>query len=73
MLLLGSPGYGTYMRRNLVYMYAELTQRQVEVVTLSGDVTESDLKQRRELRVGVGDGHDGNGTAAHVAFMDQPP
>jgi hypothetical protein len=29
--------------------YAELTRREVQVVTLSSDTTESDLKQRREL------------------------
>ena len=35
--------------RQLVFRFAELTEREVEVVSISRDTTESDLKQRREL------------------------
>ncbi|KAI8983752.1 AAA domain-containing protein [Pilobolus umbonatus] len=44
--LLGPPGP---LRRNLVMKYAEMTQREIEYVALSKDVTDADLKQRREL------------------------
>lgn len=47
MFLLGSPGPA---RRQLVVAFAELTCREVEYLALSRDTTESDLKQRRELR-----------------------
>nr|KAJ3422948.1 von Willebrand factor A domain-containing protein 8 [Polyrhizophydium stewartii] len=43
----------------LVLRYAQLAQREIEYVSLSRDVTDSDLKQRREIR---------NGTAV---FIDQ--
>ncbi|CEG83438.1 hypothetical protein RMATCC62417_17358 [Rhizopus microsporus] len=45
--LLGPPGP---LRRNLVIKYAEMTQREIEYVALSKDVTDADLKQRRELQ-----------------------
>ncbi|RCI00345.1 von Willebrand factor A domain-containing protein 8, partial [Rhizopus stolonifer] len=45
--LLGPPGP---LRRNLVMKYAEMTQREIEYVALSKDVTDADLKQRRELQ-----------------------
>jgi len=72
MMLVGSPGSGSLHRRNLALMYAEMTQREVEVLTLSSDVTESDLKQRKELvhkpiRNVVA------ATAAAVEFADQAP
>ena len=44
--LLGRPGPG---RRTLAQQYLELTQREMEYVSLSRDTTESDLKQRREI------------------------
>ncbi|KAI9354986.1 AAA domain-containing protein [Pilaira anomala] len=44
--LLGPPGP---LRRNLIMKYAEMTQREIEYVALSKDVTDADLKQRREL------------------------
>lgn len=47
MFLLGYPGS---LRRNLAMQYLELTQREVEYVALSRDTTESDLKQRREIK-----------------------
>ena len=46
MFLLGPPGVS---RRNLVMAYGEMTNRDVHVVSISQDTTESDLKQRREL------------------------
>ncbi|RCI05809.1 von Willebrand factor A domain-containing protein 8, partial [Rhizopus stolonifer] len=45
--LLGPPGP---LRRNIVMKYAEMTQREIEYVALSKDVTDADLKQRRELQ-----------------------
>ena len=48
-MLIGPPGAGSIYRRRLALAYAELTQRPVELLTLSSDTTESDLKQRREL------------------------
>lgn len=50
LFLIGRPGP---MRRNLVMQYLELTQRELEYVALSRDTTESDLKQRREIRAGT--------------------
>ena len=49
MLLVGPPGAGMHYRRNLALMYAEMTGREVEMLTLTSDITESDLKHRREL------------------------
>ncbi|KAJ2997148.1 von Willebrand factor A domain-containing protein 8 [Globomyces sp. JEL0801] len=46
MFLTGAPGY---LRRRIALMYAQLCQREVEYVSLSRDVTDSDLKQRREI------------------------
>lgn len=54
MFLIGRPGP---LRRSIVMQYAELTQREVEYVSLSRDSTESDLKQRREIQ---------NGTAVYL-------
>jgi len=58
MFLLGLPGPA---RRRLALMYAELTGREVEIVTLSRDTTESCLKQRREI------------IGRSAIFSDQPP
>ncbi|KAG0215924.1 von Willebrand factor A domain-containing protein 8 [Mortierella sp. GBA30] len=46
MFLIGPPGH---LRRSIALKFAELTNREVEYVPLSKDVTESDLKQRREI------------------------
>ncbi|XP_050100518.1 von Willebrand factor A domain-containing protein 8 [Anopheles aquasalis] len=54
MMLLGRPGR---LRRHLVMQYAELTRREVEYVLLNRDTTESDLKQRREIRDGTATYH----------------
>ena len=66
MLLLGPPGAGSIYRYRLARQYAALTRRSVEVLTLSQDVTESDLKQRREL-VNSEQGD------LDVVFVDQAP
>jgi AAA domain (dynein-related subfamily) len=50
MFLTGFPGP---LRRQLALKYAQLSQREVEYVALSVDVTESDLKQRREIKGGT--------------------
>ena len=65
MLLIGPPGAGGIHRRRLAFMYAELVQKPIEVLTLTADLTESDLKQRREL-VSVD-----NTTSTTVEFQDQ--
>lgn len=44
--LIGIPGS---RRRQLAMSYLELTQQEVEFVSLSRDTTEADLKQRREI------------------------
>ena len=72
MLLVGPPGAGSIHRRRLAMMYAEMTQQQVEILTLSSDITESDLKQRRELISPTAPGA-GTGGGARVEFVDQPP
>ncbi|CAM9191627.1 unnamed protein product, partial [Chrysoparadoxa australica] len=40
-------------RRHVVLQYAELIKREVEHVVLSSDITEADLKQRREITKGT--------------------
>ncbi len=44
--LMGPPGN---MRRHLAMAFAELTNREIEYISLSRDTTESDMKQRREV------------------------
>lgn len=46
MFLVGPPGPD---RRRLALLYCQLTGREVEIVSVSRDTTESDLKQRREI------------------------
>uniref|UniRef100_A0A8C5L748 von Willebrand factor A domain-containing protein 8 n=1 Tax=Jaculus jaculus TaxID=51337 RepID=A0A8C5L748_JACJA len=48
--LIGPPGP---FRRSLAMQYLELTKREVEYIALSRDTTETDLKQRREIRAGT--------------------
>lgn len=50
MFLIGRPGTA---RRHIAMQYLQLTQREVEYVSLSRDTTESDLKQRREITAGT--------------------
>jgi MoxR-like ATPase len=49
MFLLGSPGP---QRRWLALAFCELLKREAEVISITRDTTESDLKQRREIRDG---------------------
>ena len=44
--LIGPPGP---LRRRIALRYAELTNREVEYLAITRDVTESDIKQRREI------------------------
>ena len=53
--------FRSYLIINQVLAYCALTQREVEVLPLSRDTTESDLKQRREMQQGT----------SH--FVDQAP
>ncbi|KAM8820841.1 von Willebrand factor A domain-containing protein 8 [Eudromia elegans] len=48
--LIGPPGP---LRRSIAMQYLELTKREVEYIALSRDTTETDLKQRREIRGGT--------------------
>jgi MoxR-like ATPase len=66
MLLIGPPGSGEVHRRRLALSYAEMMQKPIEILTISGDLTESDLKQRREI---VNNDIDGT----HIKFIDQAP
>ncbi|KAL3861823.1 hypothetical protein ACJMK2_007838 [Sinanodonta woodiana] len=47
--IIGAPGP---LRRQIAMMYLELTKREGEYISLSRDITEADLKQRREIRSG---------------------
>ena len=70
MLLVGPPGAGEVFRRRLALAYAELTEQPVEILSITGDLTESDLKQRREIvQKTVGDGT----STTEIQFMDQAP
>lgn len=70
MLLVGPPGAGECFRRRLALAYAEMTQKPIEILTISGDMTESDLKQRREL-IQTMDEYSNSTTS--VQFVDQAP
>ncbi|TPX75293.1 hypothetical protein CcCBS67573_g03438 [Chytriomyces confervae] len=50
MFLIGPPGP---FKRHLVQKYAQLAHREVEYISLSKDMTDGDLKQRREIRNGT--------------------
>ncbi|GLG92294.1 Uncharacterized protein GBIM_00022, partial [Gryllus bimaculatus] len=50
MFLIGRPGP---LRRLLAMQYLEITDRELEYVSLSRDTTEADLKQRREIKNGT--------------------
>lgn len=50
MFLIGRPGP---FRRSVAMQYLQLTQREAEYVSLNRDTTESDLKQRREIKGGT--------------------
>lgn len=53
--LTGGPGT---RRRNLTLAFLEVTGRELEFIALSRDTTESDLKQRREIKSGTAYYHD---------------
>lgn len=53
--LIGPPGP---LRRNLALSYLELTRREFEYIALTRDTTDSDLKQRREIKNGTSFYHD---------------
>lgn len=53
--LIGPPGP---LRRQLALSYLEMTKRELEFVTLTRDTTDTDLKQRREIRGGTSFYHD---------------
>ncbi|KAI9217524.1 AAA domain-containing protein [Blastocladiella britannica] len=48
--LIGPPGP---LRRSITFKYAQITQREIEYVCISRDITEGDLKQRREIANGT--------------------
>uniref|UniRef100_A0AAA9TPZ2 von Willebrand factor A domain containing 8 n=1 Tax=Bos taurus TaxID=9913 RepID=A0AAA9TPZ2_BOVIN len=48
--LIGPPGP---LRRSIAMQYLELTKKEAEYIALSRDTTETDLKQRREIRAGT--------------------
>ena len=52
--LVGPPGESLW-RRQLALAFCELLQRPVSLLTLTADLTESDLKQQRELVVAAND------------------
>lgn len=53
--LIGPPGP---LRRLLALSYLELTKQELEFITLTRDTTDTDLKQRREIRGGTSFYHD---------------
>ena len=56
--LIGPPGG---LRRHLALSYCELTNRSYEIVSLSKETTDADLKQRREI------------VDSTAVYVDQPP
>ena len=50
MFLIGPPGPEKF---RIAHLFAQLVNQEVEYVALSRDTTESDLKQRREIRNGT--------------------
>ncbi|KAG0722071.1 von Willebrand factor A domain-containing protein 8 [Chionoecetes opilio] len=61
--LIGPPGP---LRRHLALSYLELTKRELEFVTLTRDTTDTDLKQRREIRNGTSFYHDQSAVRAAI-------
>lgn len=60
-------GADAWWRRQLVMAYAELVQRPIQVVSITSDLTESDLKQRRELSKASSNGR------VELQFKNAPP
>lgn len=50
MFLIGPPGPEKF---RIAHIFAQLVNQEVEYVALSRDTTESDLKQRREIKSGT--------------------
>lgn len=73
MLLVGPPGAGEVYRRRLALAYAELTQKPIEILSISGDLTESDLKQRREIIQRPSTGDSNENPTTEIRFIDQAP
>jgi len=74
MFLVGPPGAGEVFRRRLALAYAELTQKPIEILTISGDLTESDLKQRREMvQKNTVHGSEETVFSTNIEFTDQAP
>nr|XP_027212912.1 von Willebrand factor A domain-containing protein 8-like [Penaeus vannamei] len=61
--LIGPPGP---LKRLLAMSYLELTQREIEFVTLTRDTTDTDLKQRREIKSGSSFYHDQSAVRAAI-------
>lgn len=61
--LIGPPGP---LRRLLALSYLELTKRELEFITLTRDTTDTDLKQRREIRGGTSFYHDQSAVRAAI-------
>lgn len=67
-ILIGVPGDNALYRKHLILSYAELMQREIEIVTLSSDITaDYDLKQRREIIMNTNNGH------TEVQYYNQGP
>ena len=60
MLLIGPPGSRSIDRRCLALACAKLTKREADMLTLTFDLNESDLKQRREIASSEVIGRDGD-------------
>ena len=77
MLLIGPPGSCAADRRGLALGLAELLQLEVMVLPITSDLTESDLKQRRELKraVDVTGNHtsNNNNNSLELAFVSAAP
>jgi hypothetical protein len=50
MFLIGPPGPEKF---RIAHLFAQLVNQEIEYIALSRDTTESDLKQRREIRNGT--------------------
>lgn len=61
--LIGPPGA---KKRNLAMAFLELTEREIEFVSISRDTTEADLKQRKEIRNGTAKYYDQSALRAAV-------
>lgn len=73
-ILVGYMGGDTIRRRRIAMAYAELTQQPVELLTISQDTSESDLKQRRSIVTMIqNDGSLTTTNSSRIIFQDQAP